>query len=347
MIFSVLLRQQKPCLWRLVLLSAIALSTTFGSQSSASENPLKVVHLLSTSPTFMRVLRYRAPLNMVDADGAVGVNRKKYEHAAAQRDVLWLVLRGLAEKNPQAIDDSIRGLEYGFQKMTGKGNFANGRNVSAKKAVGADAFFLQSYCRIRLLVGASSYRNRFSSRFDMMDAYLTTALSWLKSNKRELYRQDKKATNRLFFDATAFALCGQIAADWEAVAIAKEFVEFGLANQRSDGSFNEHGGSDSSYQAVSLLNIAELLGHMKSSKNRRVMKSAMLKGAEWELKRITPSGEVLAIGNTRTGVGKEGNKEINYYEVVLMFFYLGHFLGDQKYVEVGTDISNYMILKLR
>lgn len=344
---SVFIHKESPRIWRSVFLVAFVLSMILGSQIYASESSLKVVRLLVTSPSFMQILRYRAPLDMVDVDGAVGANRRKYAHAAVQRDVLWLVLRGLAENSQQAIDDSVRGLEYGFEKMTKKGNFANGRNVSAKRAVGADAFFLQSYCRIQLLVGASGYDSHFASRFAAMNARLPIALNWLMSNQGELYRQDKRATNRLFFDATAFSLCGQIVGDREALTIGEKFIGLGLANQRKDGSFDEHRGFDSSYQAVSLLNIAELLEHLDSSKYRRELKTALLDGVEWELKRITPSGEVIAQGNSRTGVGKEGNKEVNYYEVALMFFYLGQFLGDDRLVMAGNDVSDYVISKLR
>lgn len=303
------------------------------------------ISALKESSAFSKVLKHKAPAAMVADDGAVGVNRRGYVHAAAQRDVLWLVLRALIENDVSALDRSVKALEYAFAKQTDAGNFANGRGVSARKAVGADAFFLQAYCRVRLLISASDYRNRFDARFRAMDQKITSALNWLVSNQRELYRQDKNATNRLFFDALAFSLCGKISRDDKAMAVGKRFAAAAFQNQAKDGSFLEHGGSDSSYQAVSLLNAAILIHHFPNT--RSVAIKRLLKGAEWQLNRIGSNGRVSAEGNTRTGVGREGGKEINYYEVAQALFYIGQLTGEDRYISAGQLVSEYINAALR
>lgn len=310
---------------------------------------LPVVRLVSESPTFMRALALRAPLDMVAGDGAVGRNREAFSDVAAQRDVIWLVLRGLAENDPAAIDASIRALEYAFRYQTPAGNFENGRGVSAVRAVGVDAFFIQGFARMQLLIRQSPFAEQFAPRFDAMNPGLARALKWLQANKKELYRQDRKATNRLFFDALALTLGGYIAGDRGAIKLGYEFIEAGLANQREDGTFNEHDGFDSSYQAVSLLNIGGLLAHIQDADGKARLTDAFVRGYKWERGRIAKDGEVLVEGNSRTGLGQEEflgrPKDVNYAEVALSFFYAAHILQDQEAQKTGKTIVDYILSK--
>jgi hypothetical protein len=286
---------------------------------------------------------------MVAADGAVGRNRDAFSDVAAQRDVIWLVMRGLAENDASAIDASIRALEYAFQYQTEAGNFRNGRGVSAKKAVGVDAFFVQGFARIQLLIRMSPFAEQFASRFDAMNPGLARSLKWLQANKVELYRQDRNATNRLFFDALALSLGGYIVDDGDAIKLGYEFAEAGLANQRDNGTFNEHGGFDSSYQAVSLLNIGGLLAYIQDPDGKARLQDAFARGYMWERGRIGPTGEVLVEGNARTGLGQEEflgkPKDVNYGEVALAFFYAAHVLQDPDAQHIGERIVRYVLSK--
>lgn len=311
-------------------------------QNFGRANPeIAVVRRMLTAPQFMKVLRRRAPLDMVATNGAVGVNRSSFKHVAAQRDVLWLALRGLAESNSQAIDDVLRGLEYGFERQTSNGNFANGMGASDLTAVGADAFFLQSYGRARLLIGASPYALQTATRFGEMDRHVPRALSWLLASEEELFRQDRNTTNRLFFDALALGLCGKIVDDTTAIAKADEFVQHGISAQRADGTFNEHGGYDSSYQAVSLINIAVWLLNPPANLSEQLT-AALRSGAAWQMSRIKSNGEVMTEGNARTGVGLEGDKDVNYFEVALSCIYLAEALGDESFMDTGERVSRYI-----
>lgn len=311
-------------------------------QSFSRANPeISVVRRMMAAPQFMQVLRRRAPLNMVAANGAVGVNRSSFKYVAAQRDVLWLALRALAERNPQAIDDVMRGLEYGFARQTSKGNFKNRMNESALAAVGSDAFFLQAYGRARLLIGASPYALQTATRFGAMDRQVPRALSWVLASLEELYRQDMNATNRLFFDALALGLCGKVVGDTASIAKADEFVQHGISAQRADGTFNEHGGYDSSYQAVSLINIAVWLLNPPANMTDQLT-AALRSGAAWEMTRIAADGKILTEGNARTGVGLEGDKDVNYFEVALSCLYLAEALGDESFMGKAELVSRYI-----
>jgi len=336
----------KKCWFRSLLACAVlaACSATGGlAQTPSAGGEVSLVKSLSSSSAFMRILERRAPLTMVAENGAVGENRISHKHAALQRDVLWLAYRAISKRDAIAMDKVVNALEFGFSSLTPEGNFENGLGASPKKAVGADAFFLQAYCRIEQLISRSTFKDNYSARMAAMNAKLPRALGWLKRNHGELYRQDKAATNRLFFDAIALGLCGKIAGDSQAIALGKKFLAVALDNQRADGTFSENGGYDSSYQAVSLLNLAVLIPYLREKK---LLMNALERGAEWELTRIKQNGRVETSGNTRTGVGREGNKEVNYFEVMVALFFAGGLLGDQRYSDAAEDVARFVLRKI-
>lgn len=329
---------------RIVLTVLVCASVAVAQDAVSGE--VDLVNSVGDHPAFLEVLRLRAPKSMVAADGAVGRNARKYEHAAHQRDVIWLAMRAVIENDSPAMEDVIRALEYGFSWQTPRGNFENARGASAVKAVGADAFFLQSYCRIHDLIMNSPFAEEHAGRLAAMNAQLAPAVDWLKRNPEELLRQDRNATNRLFFDAMALGLCGQIIGDREAIALGVQFAEMALANQRADGTFNEHGGFDSSYQAVSLLNIVGLTQNMESIPRAALLQS-FAQAAAWLKTRIDKDGNVMTKGNERTGVGREGNKDVNYVEVMTALFFAGYILNQSEYNELGERVANYILNKVK
>ena len=97
--------------------------------SGGGEYP--IIAEIRSSPAYLDLIRRRAPA--VAPDGAVGRNQHGFSDVAAQRDVIWLALRGLATNSAADIDATIRALEYGFRQQQPAGNFANGRGASARK----------------------------------------------------------------------------------------------------------------------------------------------------------------------------------------------------------------------
>ncbi len=81
----------------------------------------------------------------------------------------------------------------------------------------------------------------------------------------------------------------------EATQIGEALLAIGLGKQREDGVFPEGGGHDSSYQAVSLLKLAEI--YMITQRDDIL--DALGRGLAWELGRITANGDVSDEGNTR------------------------------------------------
>ena len=303
----------------------------------------KLLEAIRTNPIYKRLIVARAPA--VASDGAVGRNKVAYSDAAAQRDAIWLAVRGLVTGSSEDIKATVRAMEYAFENQTVKGNFNNTRGASAEKAVGADAFFLQAFGRIDLLVSNSEFRDPYGAELDALRPKLAQAMQWLAANVSELNRQDRYATNRLFFDANAFELNGKILGDPKLREIGRGFAEAGLANQRADGAFNEHSGADSSYQAVSMLNIAGLIATADDAPFRSRLEESLRRAAEWEKNRVRSDGYVMVEGNSRTGLGQEEfmgkPKDVNYPEVALALLYASIIMNDSALKTQGEAVINY------
>lgn len=288
-----------------------------------------IIKRIAASPGMMTVLRYRA--KAVAADGAAGSNVPTYRHAAEQRDAFWLLLRGLAENDKAAVASVMKALEYGWSKQTPKGNFSNGVGATAQQAVGADAFFVHFACHADRVISGSRYSLTYSRRLSAMRLRLANARAWLDANRDELYRQDADTTNRLLFDEGAFSIGGD----------PDDFLDYALESQLANGVFKEKGGYDSSYQAVSLLRLAEIILYSSSPATEELI-DALTSGAAWLATRIEQSGRIMTAGNTRTGIGAEGDKDVNYYEVALCMYYLAE-LVHPSYAALGDRIAAYMI----
>ncbi len=198
-----------------------------------------------------------------------------------------------------------------------------------------------------LLIANSPLRNRFLPPLDALRPQLARALAWLGQNTAELNRQDRLATNRLFFDALAFSLNGRILGDAQLRATGDTFTRAGLANQRPDGTFNEHKGADTSYQAVSILNVAGLLVYAEDHTLRARLADALRRGVAWERERIGADGEVAVEGNSRTGLGQEQflgkPKDVNYAEVGLAMLYASVLENDPSLLPLGEAVVRHML----
>jgi hypothetical protein len=239
-------------------------------------------------------------------------------------------------------------MEYAFRNQAPAGNFNNAQGASAEKAAGVDAFFLQAFGRISLLVNHSEFRDPYGTQLEALRPKLALAMRWLAANTAELNRQDRLATNRLFFDAVAFDLNGKILEDSALRKIGAGFVESGLANQSADGAFNEHNGSDSSYQAVSMLNITGLIAYADDPAYRSRLEDALKRAAAWEKTRIRADGLVAVEGNSRTGLGQEefmGRlKDVNYPEVALALLYASIITGDSALKAQGEAVTSHVAM---
>lgn len=285
-----------------------------------------------------------------DHRGLVGRNRDQWLHAALQRGGMWYLAVVSAYNDRQRSEKAWKAVRVVFEKQRPDGSFATGTFEGKRPNLGDNAsgmaFFLGSLCHALLVVEQSPLASQFHERIVLLEPDLQRAIDWLAKHEDILRRVDRFAPNRLLFDARAFFLCGKLLGDEELKVIGQHFRHEGLSYLQSNGVFLEKGGYDSSYQGTALLHL-EIYNLYAEEDLQQPIQSA----ANWLMLRITEEGEILAEGNTRTGLGQETYlgkpKGINYGEVVLALTYYAMISKNQKALEVATRTFHYAATMMR
>lgn len=331
--------------------SSTALNTKPRGESDASPDIKSVesqwLARLKARPYFLKLHQIKGAASHINQHGAMSRNLTSFSDVAAQRDALWVLRNGILAQDQAVVAKAVLALEYAFEYQTSEGNFSNGRGVSARTAVGVDAFYLYALGYAYQLLGADG---RFPTSYQRLDAHRSSwqkAISWLANNSAELYRQDKHTPNRLLFDAMAFSFANHAMPDANLKKLGRTYLQRALYAQRDDGAFIEKGGHDSSYQAVCLLNLSWLALYSEDSQEKVEIQQAMTKGAAWLAARISAKGEVSKRGNTRTGSGQEiqsgKEKDINYPEVALSLYYASELLNQPEYADKADKVVAFAL----
>jgi hypothetical protein len=280
-----------------------------------------------------------------DANGLIGSNRPDWLHVAFQRGVMIYMIVSAARNDGPRVDDAWRAVDVSFDHQLEGGGFEMGDFGDLEIQPGDDAsgvsFWMAKLCHGLVVLEESDIGAFYSGRIaDLLPAIRETA-DWLAAQSYELAIHDNEAPNRLFFNALAVGFAGLLLEDPDLVALSHDYVDLGLAMQREDGAFIEHGGHDSSYQAVSLLLLQQYALRFGSDE----IWDAIVSGMAWELSRIGPSGEVDTTGNTRTGSGQEEflgtEKQVDYKQVVLALLYYSACTGDASAADAAMSVYNY------
>ena len=264
--------------------------------------------------------------DMPDAQGLTGGNRSvgKWIEAGAQRGSCRAVIAAVVADDLERADQAWRGIETTFSHQRADGGFeAVVRPTGSSAAEGAAAvetayFFLQEYGRAILVIRQSPHKAHFHARIAALEPQLRKACAFIAAGESTILPKSRKAVNRVFIAAKAFGTCGKVLGDESLVATSRRLVKEALLQRDADGVFLEHGGRDSSYNAVSIL-FGEVLGlHVPMPE----LDTAFPAAVRWQASRVLVSGEVDNRGNTRTGVGKEPGydgkpKGINHGEVTM------------------------------
>ncbi|HBC57716.1 MAG TPA: hypothetical protein DCZ03_11175, partial [Gammaproteobacteria bacterium] len=169
------------------------------------------------------------------------------------------------------------------------------------------------------------------------------ALGWVEIHYQDLYQHDRRTSNRMLFNVVAL----QLGAEWVvrpgAAELAQIWLREVLSQQTKEGVFLEKGGWDSSYQAVSCLNLMWLMMATQEAQ----LTSPIARGMKWLSSRVSADGEISVVGNTRTGRRQEKFfakvKRVNYFEVALAFFYWGELSGEKQYIETAETIIEFLV----
>jgi hypothetical protein len=282
--------------------------------------------------------------NRPDDNGMIGYNHSHgWTHVVFQRGAMVYLIVSAAQGNQPKVTDAWRAVDVSFDRQLPAGNFQTVQGVQRIDDLSGVSFWLAKFCHAILVLQGSSAGPSHQDEIAQLLPQIRSAATWLAQGTNELAAAGADAPNRLFFHACAFGLAGILLNDNNFKQIGRDFVELGLAAQRADGVFVEHGGYDSSYQATSLLQLQQYAIHNPGDPQ---IEDAIRRGAEWELTRIEWNGEVNVEGNTRTGSGQEDfmgqTKGVNYPEVILALFYYGTRNHCPRAVRAGTHVYEYV-----
>jgi len=335
-----------------VIVAAIVISLIISASQEAAKNvkdnlPVSAsdeIKILKTQD-LKDFLHLAVGNSLIRDDGISSKNYPEFWAVSEQRVAANMVMRGIAENEETVVERGWKGIEFGFSKQEPDGNFyynpkLDDLGITEEDKLEDASFFLEAAGHSIALLQNSGFKNDYAEKIQLLEPKIELSLDWLEANKEALKLKAANAPNRLVFDALAFSLNGR-------KAVGEEFIQEALSKQHSQGYFIEHGGFDSSYNAVSILKLELYQLYFPSSQIENAIKESMA----WEKTRILPSGEVNVEGNTRTGSCQEqvlGEcKQVDYPSVALSFHYYAKMFNDPESLEFAEKITDYAVNNLR
>ena len=172
-----------------------------------------------------------------------------------------------------------------FAKQTKAGDF--GRDPMGT------AVWLGEFTRSVLVIQQSPLAAHFKDRIEAIKPALTKAMRWLNKQRDRLLFEDRATPSRLLSEAQAYLFAGRLLDDPTLIKYGHAFLDAAMKTFRpSDGAFLEKGGTDSGYQAASLVRLQEIMLNMPDIH----LEEAFTKGTQWELAHIAADGTVHTNG---------------------------------------------------
>ena len=267
-----------------------------------------------------------------DAQGHIGFQKRfgTWYEAGMQRGGCWMLIGAVVAGDVKRADAAWKSIDTTFAHQVEDGGFLSVRKPgddhepTPPERVETAFFYLQELSHAILVVRASPLEPHFRERIAALEPKLRRASAFIQAGYDGIIIKAGHTTNRLLIAAKAFGLCGAVLKEDGLKTSARKLVAAALQRRDADGVFIERGGRDSSYNAVSLLMGQVLALHQPDPELTNAIERSMV----WQRTRILPTGEVLLISNTRTGLGQEksfggGIKKVNYGEVALALCYYG------------------------
>ncbi|MEI9893534.1 MAG: hypothetical protein WDN28_06445 [Chthoniobacter sp.] len=205
-------------------------------------------------------------------------------------------------------------VDAAFAKQTKAGGFGGSPD--------GEAVWLGELCRSLLVIRQSPLADHFKARIEALQPALGKAMRWLTKQRDRLFFEDRAAPDRLFAEAEAFLFSGRLLGDDALLKIGHGFLDSGLKTYRpADGAFLENNGTDSGFQAASLVRLQEILLNFPEVR----LEEPVAKGVQWELGHIDADGAVRSdvkpnfLTRSKMIMGKE--KPVNVGEISLALLY--------------------------
>ena len=200
---------------------------------------------------------------------------------------------------------------------------------------------MEAAAHAALLLQASDLRDQTQAWLTSMKPRLLKAALWMAApeNAGPGLAQDEAFADRLFLDADALGETGVLLHNDTLMKAARGYVRGGAARQDSSGFFSENGGSDTSYQALSLLYAMTYYSLAANEDLRQQLYPKIAWGLAWLESRTRPDGTVDQTGNTRTGVGRDHRAATMDYPAAYHAAYDWHMItGDEHWAKCAQQL---------
>lgn len=329
-----------------LLLSAVIVwlagQLTAGAVTQSPKNEYELLQALP--PGLMPSLLVSEP----DDAGLIGYQKQqgRWFQAGMQRGGARHLLGGVLAGDIARMERGWLSVDATFARQRDDGGFLvvhkpyDKAPLTFDQEVETTYFYLQALAHALLVLQESPHAERYRERVEMLKPKIRRAADFVMSGREGIVPAVGHTANRLLIAAKALGLCGVLLEEEAYKAEARRLVDVALRLRDADGVFIERGGRDSSYNAVALLMAQVITLYLPDPKIDRAMREAMA----WQLTRITPEGEVLIAGNTRTGTGREksrgeGIKKVNTREVAVALLYHGLMYDNAEALRLGQAVA--------
>lgn len=304
------------------------------------------------------ILERLASVDVPNAEGAMGRNKKGYFHVRFQVGILGQSDFAVKEQNIQAMENTIKSIEYSFAWQLPDGNFqiiippelSEQVPNQADLASGVSFFLASVGVALNSLDQSiwfnSSAMTSYKNRIETLRPKIALAANWLLTQKNILEVADQNAPNRLFFNALSLYSLGSWLNDENLKNAGISFANLGISQRHAKGYFLEGNGWDSSYQGVSLnvgFNLYSILPDGLTLKTD--LWNCLSCAADWQKSRILESGEISTQGNVRVYPGGESflgvPKQVDWIKSMLGLFAMGYYANSNTYIMTANKIKEF------
>jgi hypothetical protein len=295
---------------------------------------------------------YAFPKNGTDVNGLAPANQAVWVNVGAQRAIMDEIVNGTVHADANRIDAHWPVFAASLAHERADGSFEYASNEAFDGQPGADAFWLGYSAQALLLLQSSRLGPQYASRIAAIRPQLAATAQWLAQPAQMAYllhfdggvtprNPTVSGANRLINDAKALILAAKLTGAPGAQEAGEQLLDRALASQSSQGWFPEHDGPDTSYNAVSAMQLAWIALFVNDPR----LAPAIARSMDWEMGRIDSSGRIDDAGNTRTGNGHlmaNGKPyPINYSDVTKALVLSSIVTNDPRMMNDAVLVSDY------
>jgi hypothetical protein len=328
----------------LIVLSASALLLLSKSGYGSAADDLR----WETS-AFMKRVAYHHP-DQIAADlapsGAQGRVNMQWDgshtgkwYIEEQRSGVDAICGGIAQQDSAAIERGLKILRWGFEQQQPDGSF------NCPDAFHSTSFFVEAAAHACLLLGASSFAERYAEEVNWMKPRVLQAALWMAEPAVELpgRKHNLPYTHRRYLVAAAFGEAGTLCGNKFLVDKSKDYIRDGISLEDPSGFNPEKGGYDCSYHAVGLVFAERYYDLVADPETKEQLFHMLQKANAWLRSRVLPDGTIDATGNTRTGMGQELNrggepKKVSYSQIYRAFYRWSLISGDATFERLAEEV---------